>query len=326
MSSARHWVRTWMVTSSGIRSSSMSWRMKSKSGWLALGKPTSISLNPMCTRVSNMRRLRAGSMGSISAWLPSRRSTEHHSGALVMRWLGHRRSSSASGTGRKGSYFSNGIFFGVTGSGGIAPSLSCGVGNCRRKTEKPPGRFGAGGGASTYVGCSPQVRRRPATGWRIAPWCRSPTGGVKTVSLVVVRRVVRLGLLVAVIGIVQQVVRRLLASPPPTPDPSGSTAARAPDKVTAAPRSAAPEDARVAEAEAEPVIVPAGEGPAQEAAPQAPAATKAPAKKATAAKKAPAKKAAAAEKAPAKKATAAKKAPAKKAAKPAEPGTGSESD
>src|SRR5262245_9649059 len=116
--------------------------MKSKSGWLALGNPTSISLNPICTSVSNMRRLRAGSMGSIRAWLPSRRSTEHHRGALVMRWLGQERSSSASGSGRKGWYFSNGIFFGVTGSGGIALSLSCWLGNCHRKAdrkaEKPP--------------------------------------------------------------------------------------------------------------------------------------------------------------------------------------------
>ena len=116
----------------------------------------------------------------------------------------------------------------------------------------------------------------------------------------------RVGLLVAIVGIVQQVVRRLLASPPPTPDPSTSTAARAPDKVTAVPRSAP-----VDKAEAEPVTVPTGEGPA---------ATKAPAKKATAAKKAPAKKAAGTGKA------AGKKAAAKKAAKPAEPGTGSESD
>ena len=36
---SRHCVSTWIVTSSGIRSSSMSWRMKSKSGWLADGKP-----------------------------------------------------------------------------------------------------------------------------------------------------------------------------------------------------------------------------------------------------------------------------------------------
>ena len=41
---SRAWVSTWMTTSSGIRSSSMSWRTKSKSVWLADGKPTSISL------------------------------------------------------------------------------------------------------------------------------------------------------------------------------------------------------------------------------------------------------------------------------------------
>ena len=44
ISSGRACVRTWIVTSSGIRSSSTSWRTKSKSVWLALGKPTSISL------------------------------------------------------------------------------------------------------------------------------------------------------------------------------------------------------------------------------------------------------------------------------------------
>ena len=37
-----------------------------------------------------MRRLRVGSIGSISAWLPSRRSTEHHSGALSMIRFGPR--------------------------------------------------------------------------------------------------------------------------------------------------------------------------------------------------------------------------------------------
>src|SRR5690606_38704755 len=37
-------VRTWIVPSSGIRASSVSRRTKSKSVWLADGKPTSISL------------------------------------------------------------------------------------------------------------------------------------------------------------------------------------------------------------------------------------------------------------------------------------------
>ena len=41
---SRAWVSTWIVTSSGIRSSSTSCRTKSKSVWLADGKPTSISL------------------------------------------------------------------------------------------------------------------------------------------------------------------------------------------------------------------------------------------------------------------------------------------
>ncbi len=59
-------------------------RMKSKSVWLADGNPTSISLYPMRTSRSNMRRLRAGLIGSINAWLPSRRSTAHHIGALSM--------------------------------------------------------------------------------------------------------------------------------------------------------------------------------------------------------------------------------------------------
>ena len=92
ISSGRHCVSTWMVTSSGTRSSSISWRTKSKSGWLADGKPTSISLKPICTRVSNIRSLRAGSIGSMSAWLPSRRSTEHQRGAFSIARVGHVRS------------------------------------------------------------------------------------------------------------------------------------------------------------------------------------------------------------------------------------------
>jgi hypothetical protein len=44
ISASRAWVSTWIVTSSGIRSSSMRLRTKSKSVWDAEGKPTSISL------------------------------------------------------------------------------------------------------------------------------------------------------------------------------------------------------------------------------------------------------------------------------------------
>ena len=36
-----------------------------------------------------MRSLRTGSIGSMSAWLPSRRSTEHHSGAFSIWRFGH---------------------------------------------------------------------------------------------------------------------------------------------------------------------------------------------------------------------------------------------
>src|SRR5439155_22377 len=134
MRSGRHWVRTWMRTSSGIRSSEMMRRTKSKSGWLADGKPTSISLKPICTSVSNIFSLRAGSIGSMSAWLPSRRSTAHHRGARSIWTLGQRRSESASGSGRKGTYLSNGIFLGLTDSGGMTSPVGC------QGKEKPPGR------------------------------------------------------------------------------------------------------------------------------------------------------------------------------------------
>ncbi len=87
-----------MVTSEGMRSSSMIWRTKSRSGCDADGNPISISLNPVSRRVSNIFILRAGSIGSISAWLPSRRSTLHHRGARVIRLDGHVRSSSGGGT------------------------------------------------------------------------------------------------------------------------------------------------------------------------------------------------------------------------------------
>lgn len=45
-----------------------------------------------------MRRLRAGLIGSISAWLPSRRSTAHHSGARSMTLSGQVRSGSRIGS------------------------------------------------------------------------------------------------------------------------------------------------------------------------------------------------------------------------------------
>src|SRR5664279_1444664 len=52
----------------------------------------------MRTRRSNMRRLRSGLIGSISAWLPSRRSTAHHIGAVSTTLSGQVRSKGTDGT------------------------------------------------------------------------------------------------------------------------------------------------------------------------------------------------------------------------------------
>src|SRR6185369_13424928 len=60
----------------------------------------------MRTRVSNIRILRSGPIGSISAWLPSRKSTLHQIGASVMVRPGHFRSGKL--TGWNGRYFREG--------------------------------------------------------------------------------------------------------------------------------------------------------------------------------------------------------------------------
>jgi hypothetical protein len=49
--------------------------------------------------------------------LPSRKSTEHHNGALVVTLFGHVRSVST--TGINGEYFSNCIFLGCVGFGAM---------------------------------------------------------------------------------------------------------------------------------------------------------------------------------------------------------------
>ncbi len=92
ISSGRHCVSTWIATSSGILPPSMMERTKSKSVCEAEGNATSISLKPMPTSRSNIRFLRSTPIGSISAWLPSRRSTEHQIGAFQMTFEGHCRS------------------------------------------------------------------------------------------------------------------------------------------------------------------------------------------------------------------------------------------
>src|SRR6476661_4945142 len=57
-----------------------------------------------------MRSLRSEFIGSMRAWLPSRRSTAHHRGAVSMRFVGHVRSGSSNGIcSWKGWYFRNGI-------------------------------------------------------------------------------------------------------------------------------------------------------------------------------------------------------------------------
>ena len=106
----------------------------------ATGNPTSISLKPIATSVSNMRRFRTGSIGSISAWLPSRRSTAHQRGALVSLRSGH--SGQAARAARTRWYFSNGIFFGCAGSGGMCSSLVLGGGGLIRKCKKLPTQKG----------------------------------------------------------------------------------------------------------------------------------------------------------------------------------------
>ena len=104
ISSGRLCVSTWMVTSSGIILCSISSRTKSKSVSDAAGKPTSISLKPIWQSSLNIRVLRSESIGSISAWLPSRRSTAHQIGGLVMTLDGHCRLGRSMGL--KGTYFS----------------------------------------------------------------------------------------------------------------------------------------------------------------------------------------------------------------------------
>ena len=67
ISDSRACVSTWMLTSSGIRFSSISRRTKLNSVCEADGKPTSISLKPMFTSSWNISSLRSTLMGSISA-------------------------------------------------------------------------------------------------------------------------------------------------------------------------------------------------------------------------------------------------------------------
>src|SRR5690606_28808968 len=95
-----------------------------------------------------------GSIGSMSAWLPSRRSTEHQRGAFSIWRLGHSRLARRSGSGRKGTYLWKGIFFGVRAFGGIFRSVGHWATGSRSK-EKPPGMAAQGGYRRARRGHSP---------------------------------------------------------------------------------------------------------------------------------------------------------------------------
>ena len=77
-------VKTWMVTSSGIRSFSIKVRKNVYSVSEAAGKPTSISLKPTFTKSLKNSTFSSRLIGMIRAWFPSRRSTLHHVGAFVI--------------------------------------------------------------------------------------------------------------------------------------------------------------------------------------------------------------------------------------------------
>ena len=66
--------------------------MKSYSVAPAEGKPTSISFRPTFSSKSKKRVFFSAPIGSISDWLPSRRSVDSQRGALSMVRLGHWRS------------------------------------------------------------------------------------------------------------------------------------------------------------------------------------------------------------------------------------------
>ena len=80
--------------------------MKSNSVCPAEGKPTSISFRPTFTSRSKKRFFFSASIGSISAWLPSRMSVDSQRGARVIVFDGQVRSGmSIVGKGR---YFTEG--------------------------------------------------------------------------------------------------------------------------------------------------------------------------------------------------------------------------
>src|SRR5215831_14861408 len=85
----------------------MSRRLNANSVLEADGKPISISLKPIFTRVWNNSSFWLTFIGTASAWLPSRKSTLHQRGAWLRTRLGHCRSGKL--TGGNGRYFFDGF-------------------------------------------------------------------------------------------------------------------------------------------------------------------------------------------------------------------------
>ena len=85
---SRAWTSTWMVTPGGIKSCSIRVRRISYSVSEEAGNPTSISRKPMEVSIWKNSTFCSRFMGLTRAWLPSRRSTLHHTGALQRTWSG----------------------------------------------------------------------------------------------------------------------------------------------------------------------------------------------------------------------------------------------
>jgi hypothetical protein len=113
ISSSRDWVSTMMVTSSGMRPSSISLRTKSKSVCEAEGKPFDFLQADLDQQVEDAQLLSA-LIGSISAWLPSRRSVLIQIGGLLM--IGVRPGRSVNLTAGKARYWSLGSATSWSGS------------------------------------------------------------------------------------------------------------------------------------------------------------------------------------------------------------------
>ncbi|MCP9949049.1 hypothetical protein LUX33_11915 [Actinomadura madurae] len=133
-----------------------------------------------------MRRLRGVSIGSASAWLPSRRSTGTHSGALSMRRDGQVRSIRGTGDGTRSCtdrYRWNGIELPRCGFQKGAPSATGPDGV--RKVEKfmglCPSHRRTTGSTGPRGGVPVRIRPRrgdreeePATTWRPANHTSAP--------------------------------------------------------------------------------------------------------------------------------------------------------